>query len=152
MILELRSTSTSPHISELTCIYRVQLKFVVPWALAGAAVKTFHYYFYDLMWRKHSLCSGLLDSVTGHAIMGAILGAIVHPKFWFFPGAFIGALAGFLFHDIYFGNHFSIKDPKNFSYQLPGLTEEERKRQDYKDEIEHLGFHGPFISGYHRRV
>eukprot|EP01016_Furgasonia_blochmanni_P006286 TRINITY_DN1251_c0_g3_i5.p1 TRINITY_DN1251_c0_g3~~TRINITY_DN1251_c0_g3_i5.p1 ORF type:complete len:343 (-),score=82.97 TRINITY_DN1251_c0_g3_i5:61-984(-) len=114
-----------------------------PYLIAGAAVGGSYYLMFHVFppFGGHSNDGSFWTrDILGHAIFGSIWSAILwNPVYWW-AGFWFGGFAGFGWATAFKGNYFSNKSsPLGYTVQLPGLTEDEIKKQEYKDYIENLG-------------
>jgi hypothetical protein len=104
------------------------------------------------MWRRGSNQTSFNDAVLGHALMGTVgFALMLHPKLWF-AGTLAGAGFGMLYHTLYYSNLGPNRDKDNFSFQLSGLTDDQREEQRLRDEIQQLSLEKPIRSAEWRHI
>jgi len=115
--------------------------FVVPYMIGGGLAGAGYYLFYHKWWTKNSTWHPMWDKITGYGIYGSLLTMLlIHPGlYWagFYGGATFGLISFFLHQGNLWGN----TTTQGFAIELPGLTEEEREKQDAKDTIHWLSMH-----------
>jgi len=122
----------------LNYLARVYRDLLIPYVAGGALASSGYYLFYHQMWTKNSSWSPFWDQIVGYGIYGSILtSAFIHPAQWWL-GLYGGAAFGLVAYTFMYGNAFGNKSTKGYSIQLPGLTEEERARQNARDHIHQL--------------
>jgi hypothetical protein len=112
----------------------------IHYGIAGAGAGLAYYYLYEIGFAQHMKSEDRFETmVVGHGLFGsALISALVHPKLWW-AGLYGGAFFGFAYWFLIYGNHWNNKGSKGFAIELPGLTEEEREKQQLKDYIQQLG-------------
>ena len=126
-------------------INRLFRDIALPYAFAGAGLSG-SLFIFSHFWRNNSNHSLLWDMTVGGSLFGTLtVAALWHPSNWFI-GMWGGALLGFAYCNVFYGNHFTNRDRSLFEIQLPGLTPEEREKQRVKDYITELSLSPPILS------